>query len=391
MAQIDSNIYFQQTTADPLGSYAEGVKMGDLYKKAKQQSDVENAFKAAIVTNPDGTSTLDKKVALSGLAKVDPLTFLNTQTKFNEDSLAQQKLTHEKINQFTNYLASASDQVKKDPTSYPMVLADAKTRGYDISSMPPQYGPDAQQKLDFYQGQALTAKEKMDNAIKQRELDIKNQELALKKTEANTKLGGGNEGRKAVDKDYAKDYNDWTSAGRATVEKNLERLRNAKAALAEDSSLTGSIRGNTPDVIRNFTNEKAIQTRDDVRAAAQGALKATLGAQFTEKEGERIMNQSYNEKLSPEANIEKIDAAIKELETNRENNDRKAVHFQKYGTLNGLNAVTPESNNISNLKDKKPAAPQAASAHPEADQALAWAKQNPNNPKAAEILKRLAI
>jgi hypothetical protein len=83
-------------------------------------------------------------------------------------------------------------------------------------------------------------------------------------------------------------------------------------------------------------SEESLKLEQDVRAAAQGALRATLGSQFTEKEGERIMAAAYDPKLSPEANIAKIDAAIAELETGKLAKNAKAAHFDQFGSLKGL-------------------------------------------------------
>ncbi len=162
-------------------------------------------------------------------------------------------------------------------------------------------------------------------------INAKAAEAAAKRNE------GVTAGRKSLDQDFAKDYNDWTSGGQAALDKNLERLRGARAKLDERKNdlfgTSGRFTGNLPD---NLRSEESKQIRQDVQAAAQGALKATLGSQFTEKEGERIMKAAYDETLSPQANIDKIDAAIKELETSKNNKNAKSQHFERTGTLTGF-------------------------------------------------------
>ncbi len=152
------------------------------------------------------------------------------------------------------------------------------------------------------------------------------------------------EGTKALDRTFAKEYDDWTSGGEAAVDKNLQRLKEAKDALAKHKDDTfgtsGRITGRLPDFLRG---EEGLRIRQDVHAAAQGALKATLGAQFTEKEGERIMAASYDEKLSPAENIKKIDTAIKELATAKANKDSKVSHFEQNGTLAGFKSAKGQS------------------------------------------------
>ncbi len=144
---------------------------------------------------------------------------------------------------------------------------------------------------------------------------------------------GVTEGRKALDKDYAKDFNDWTSTGRSTLEKNLQALRDASAALDADPSLTGGMTGVLGD---RFTADRVLGQRQKVGSAVQNSLKATLGTQFTEKEGERILKNAYNEAADAKTNKTSIDALIKQLEAQAAANDSKANYFQQKGTLTGL-------------------------------------------------------
>ncbi len=358
---IDSSIYLQQQAPDILGNLQQGLKMRDMMTQQKMQQralqkdqNIEDAYKAGIVTNPDGSTKFDSKLTLGSLAASgNGKEYMGFQSEVNAQDAAQEKLKQEKQLHHTTLVAQLAGTVT-DQLTYDRALQRASQEGLDISQLPKGYDAGYVKQLQM---QALSAKERLDLQFKQQDSDIKQQgadldkkkfgleqqKFSLDKQKASG-AGGFTEGRKAVDKDYAKDYNDWTSTGRTSLDKNLERLKEAKSLLEKDKTLTGSLRGLAPDWVRNSTNEDAIKTRDNVRAAAQGALKATLGSAFTEKEGERIMNQAYNEKLSPEANIEKIDAAIKELETNTLNNERKVKHFQKHGTLSGLDNSAPVSN-----------------------------------------------
>lgn len=371
---IDSSIYFQQQPLDIAGSIERGLSMRQMIDQRQKQQGLQDAYKAGIVQQPDGTSTFNSNVTISDLAKRGyGQEAMALQKQANEDALNKQKLQKEKVLEASGYIANAAPKVKENPQAYyPVFLTEAKNRGIDISQFPTVWNNDAALKMDYAHKTALSLmdqhkidQDKAEFGLKQQEFGLKQTGQKLdygdkaegrkidwakvgidrKKAEADAnKKSGTFEGQKALDRDYAKDYNDWTSTSRNALDKNLQRLENAKAALQSDPSLTGSIRGTLPDFIRNTTNEKAISVRDEVRAAAQGALKATLGSAFTEKEGERIMNQAYNEKLSPEENIRKIDQAIAELLANKSNNDKKAIYFQKNGTLNGLDILSNQQN-----------------------------------------------
>jgi len=169
---------------------------------------------------------------------------------------------------------------------------------------------------------------------KDTELEIRKGEAAAKQD----KSSGTNEGLKALDRDYAKDYNDWTSTGRSGYEKNLKLLSDAKAELEASKGnfgTSGNIVGRMPDALRS-ENSRVIQQK--VQSAAQGAMKAALGSAFTEKEGTRIMNLSYDPTLSPERNMAKIDEAIADIKAKAEDQEGKSRYFEKNQTLKDYKA-----------------------------------------------------
>lgn len=145
-------------------------------------------------------------------------------------------------------------------------------------------------------------------------------------------------GEKKLDEDFAKDYNEWTSTGKAQADKNLAKLKDAAKALQNDSLVSGRLVGNLPNFLRT---EKSRVAEQSVREAAQAALKAVLGAQFTEKEGERIMRNAFDPTLSEAENLKKVNATIRELEERIANQNSKSKFFEQGGgSLKGWQAPT---------------------------------------------------
>ena len=143
-------------------------------------------------------------------------------------------------------------------------------------------------------------------------------------------------GQNKQDADYVKDLNDWRGGGKPSFEKNLTRLEEAKAKLEKYKGggygISGPVSGRMPEALRS---EESRTLEQDVKAAAQASMKAALGASFTENEGKRIMAAAYDPSLSPEQNIKKIDAAIKELKDTGGSNESRASYFEEHGTLSG--------------------------------------------------------
>ncbi len=196
----------------------------------------------------------------------------------------------------------------------------------------------------------LTRAERARGLEKQMEIE------AAKKAalEAKKLANGGNEnmtpGRKAADMAFGKEYVDFNTMGRPTAEKGLSTLQEARQELVDKGGdLTGPIRGAMPDFIRAFTNPEAVAVKERIRGAVQNTLKSTLGAQFTEKEGERIFNNAYNDRLSPKENIDRLDKIIGELQGGVNAKENMGQYFEKKGTLTGYQGGAKAPGDMSHL------------------------------------------
>jgi hypothetical protein len=149
-------------------------------------------------------------------------------------------------------------------------------------------------------------------------------------------------GQRTVDEAFGKEYASWVAGGGfADIEKQLDQLRVAKQNLDTDTSLTGPVAGRFPDAIRSFTNPKAVSTSELVTEAVQRNLRLVLGAQFTEKEGERLISRAYNPTLSNTENARRVERLITQIETAAKTKADAAAYFEKNGTLAGWNGRLP--------------------------------------------------
>jgi hypothetical protein len=105
---------------------------------------------------------------------------------------------------------------------------------------------------------------------------------------------------------------------------------------APSGDVSGPFRGLAPDKIRSYSNPEAIIVKESMQSAIQETLRPTLGAQFTEKEGERIMNLAYNDKLSPEENKRRATDLKKFIQKKVEFSDALYSHVGKNGSDEGF-------------------------------------------------------
>ena len=140
---------------------------------------------------------------------------------------------------------------------------------------------------------------------------------------------------KKVDEDYAARYNEWTESVGADTKGNVVKLQEVLRALKSGKKLTGSVIGSMPDFINKFLNPDVTQAREAVESVVQRNLKAILGAQFTEKEGERLISRAYNPKLSPQMNAQRLEILVTQMLLAVQAEDDKAEFVRKHGTLMG--------------------------------------------------------
>jgi hypothetical protein len=209
MAQIDSSIYLQQQAPDFLGNIQKGLQMRDMLDQRKlqqqqlaEQQSVKDAYKAGVVTNPDGTTTLDTKKTMTSLYAAAPekAYALEQQMKANDLALEKQNMEKKmfKAEQVSRILGGVKDQA-----SWDAALKTGAALGHDISQLPKAYDPNL---VQGYRNAAMSTKDQLDydwkqknydqaerfkkeeNAIKRQESVVKAQERVEKKQESQAKL-----------------------------------------------------------------------------------------------------------------------------------------------------------------------------------------------------------
>jgi hypothetical protein len=161
-----------------------------------------------------------------------------------------------------------------------------------------------------------------------------------------------------ADKAYAKDYNEWTSTGKPSYDKNIKVLEESIADLeANKDSWTVSNRAYAviPDAVRPTLSRRLEQ---DIRGAVQGTLKAILGAQFTAREGELVMKRAYDPTLPPEENLRKAKLILEELRAAHDAQQAKVRFYEDKGTLAGYKSgsVPKSADNYDNMSEAELAA-----------------------------------
>lgn len=193
-----------------------------------------------------------------------------------------------------------------------------------------------------------------------------------------------------LNKDFGKQTGEYLSGGKAEAESNIGIVRAAYDQLKNDPSLTGPGKGSIPLKSIFLPQTKALQ--DKLASAVQGSLRPILGAQFTEAEGKRIMEQALDPNLSAEENLYRIDRLLTKIEAAKKEKEDAIEYASAHGSLQGY----PRLQNLSKKSDFENQDWSAGyggnkkknTTEEEDKQALAWAKEHVNDPRAQEILKQ---
>jgi hypothetical protein len=131
--------------------------------------------------------------------------------------------------------------------------------------------------------------------------------------------------------------------------------------LGEKGTLSGPIVGNVPDRVSAFINPDAISAREAVEEVVQRSLREILGAQFTEKEGERLIARAYNPKLQESENRLRVGRLLAQVMAAADAKEDAFRYFEQHGTMQGWTGKEYKNEDFDpdNLFDGKGGAPTA--------------------------------
>ena len=143
-------------------------------------------------------------------------------------------------------------------------------------------------------------------------------------------------GQKTLDAEFGKKFLAWEGGERQQTDQNLKNL-SAKLdiLISGDKNVSGPILGQVPEGNRAITNPDSVAFIGDIRDVVFQSLRATLGAQFTEKEGERLVAAAFDARLSEEENYKRLQRLVEKIENTKTSMENMSTYFSNNGTLQG--------------------------------------------------------
>jgi len=161
----------------------------------------------------------------------------------------------------------------------------------------------------------------------------------------------------AVDKAWAKHYEAVFPEGQIhDAVKNLDQLDKVVARLdavargiptkdtvdaqgnvvkGEVENLTGSVIGMRPPFLDSMFNPAQVDVQDTVEEVVQRNLRVVLGAQFTEREGSRLIARAFNPKLPEAENYKRVKRLVDAMRGTLQNQLNAGKYYEENDTLRG--------------------------------------------------------
>lgn len=219
---------------------------------------------------------------------------------------------------------------------------------------------------DFFVNRSLTVKQQLDRQLQQDKLSFEKDKFAQTQASKNQpKQQELTKGQIARDKAFAKTDVKFQTGEKQDIDKNISQLESVVTQLKSGAdNLSGPIVGNTPDFIGTIVNPQAVDLRENVEEVVQRNLRLVLGAQFTQKEGERLISRAFNPRLQEGRNAVRVQRLLNQIKGALKARQDASDYFERFGTLKGFRGKTnftvrdfeqaidgksrPKSNNSSN-------------------------------------------
>jgi len=198
---------------------------------------------------------------------------------------------------------------------------------FDASVRAPQYGDIAGVPSRFTGGN-----DPVPLSTQGAELDFAKREAQAR--EQGSRAGQPTTAQEKIDQAYAPEYVAFTQGGYQDAMKGIEQLTAVQAQLNNPSAdLSGWQVASQPDIMLSVTNPEALQAREQVEEVVQRNLRLILGAQFTEKEGVRLIARAYNPWMDEKYNAIRINRLVKSITEAADAKVAAAKHYEEFGTL----------------------------------------------------------
>ncbi|WP_455363617.1 hypothetical protein [[Eubacterium] cellulosolvens] len=142
-------------------------------------------------------------------------------------------------------------------------------------------------------------------------------------------------GIKSLDQKMATEYADWVTGGGAATKGKIALLDNMVGQLKSRDDLSGPWIGIIPKQVRDVVLPESANAQEVVETVAQESLKQILGGQFGQREGEMLLQRTFNPALEEWQNARRAEALMLKIQKAYDEKQRAMNYFADNGTMYG--------------------------------------------------------
>jgi hypothetical protein len=165
---------------------------------------------------------------------------------------------------------------------------------------------------------------------------------------------GTSKAQEKIDSEFGKDYAAYVAAGGyADVQRQAKQLEDAISVMTDKNApnVSGFFTGMAPDFLLRAVNPTAVNIREAVEEVAQRNLRLILGAQFTEREGEKLISRVFNPGLDEAINAKRATRLLEQIKAGAEAKADAAAYYERHGTLRGWKGRLPTISDFEPARD----------------------------------------
>jgi len=177
---------------------------------------------------------------------------------------------------------------------------------------------------------------KMEEIAAQRAASYDKYTTAAAQNNANKVSNKETPGEKALSEATGKEYAQYVAqGGSASAGTHLSNIDSVINDLETGKVTTGGITGMAPDWARAKLDSSGLAAQQKITDAVMSSLRQTLGAQFTENEGKKVLGTAYDPNLPTQENVIKLKALKTKLEQMAKAKDDSMKYFEENGSMRG--------------------------------------------------------
>jgi len=153
-------------------------------------------------------------------------------------------------------------------------------------------------------------------------------------------------GEEKADQAFANKAVAWKGGEKQQAESNIQNLENKIALLGKGANVSGPQYAFIPEGLMPVVAPGSTAFKDEISDIVFQSLRSTLGAQFTQREAERLINATFNQDLEEKYNLPRLQRLLAKTKSIYNGKQSEMDFYTDTGTLKGYVGETSSFDDV---------------------------------------------